>query len=194
MAEQSSAAKPFDIGECFNAALEVYRKNVVVLVFATFVFELFSVLTLLILSGAMSGGYFLMMLNAMRREDRKADLNDLFRMFWKFLPLLGLVFLQGILIAAGFVLLVVPGLLLATMWLYSIYRMVDKNEGAMTSMRSSWDLVKKKGVGSNLLVCVLYIVLAVAGNMVRGFGWAISLFLMPLGTLMVTAAYLRQAE
>ena len=73
-----------DIGKCFNEALEVYKKNILILVLATFLLQAISIFSLLVLAGVLSGGYFWMMLGAMRRENKKVELGDMFRLFNKF--------------------------------------------------------------------------------------------------------------
>jgi positive regulator of sigma E activity len=76
-----------DVGRCFRDAFEVYKQNLVVLVVAALLVDVLGLLTLLILLGPLCGGLSLLTVRAVRSKERRADLNDLFRCFSKFLPL-----------------------------------------------------------------------------------------------------------
>jgi len=183
-----------DIKKCFSDAFEVFKKNWLIMALATLLIGILSVVSLFILVGALSGGFAVFMLKAMRNPEKKADLKDIFSSFSKFLPLTGLFILQTIPIFAGTMLFVIPGILLATMWLYTFYFMMDKNTGVMDSLKSSWALVKEKGLGINLGLCVIYLLLVGGGNSIPYVGWLISLAAVPIGALAITSAYLQQTE
>jgi hypothetical protein len=186
-------AKKLDIGKCFSDAFEIYKVNIMVLLLSAFVFQVISLFTLLILSGPLYGGYCLMMLNAMRKADKKVEFNDMFKMLNRFWPFLGLFFLQGIAIFTGLLLLIIPGILLMTMWLYSYFIMVDKNSGVIDSLKASWNLVKEKGLWINLALAIIYIVLTGVSGQIPFVGWLISLIVVPFGVLLLTSAYMQQA-
>ena len=193
MENSVAPSKPIlDIGRCFNDAIEVFKKNILILALATFLFQAISILTIGILAGVLTGGYYLMMLNALRKEDKKVELGDMYGLFSKFLPLLGLFVLQTLLTILGFMALIIPGIILSTMWLYAIFFMVDKNTGVIDSLKTSWNLVRQKGFGINLLLLVIYIALAAGGGMIPYIGWIIGLFLLPLASLMLASAYTQQ--
>jgi hypothetical protein len=184
--------KQLDIGKCFNDALEVYKVNILMLLLSALIFQVISLFTLLILSGPLFGGYCLMALSAMRKADKKIELNDMFKMLNKFWPLLGLFFLQGIAIFAGLLLLIVPGILLMTMWLYTYFMMIDKNTGVMDSLKASWNLVKEKGLWINLALAVIYVVLSGVSGQIPYVGWLLNLFMVPFGILLIASAYMQQ--
>ena len=185
-------AKKLDIGKCFTDALEVYKVNILILILSALIFQVISLFTLLILSGPLFGGYCLMTMNAMRKADKKVELNDMFKMLGKFWPLLGLFFLQGIAIFAGLLLLIVPGILLMALWLYTYFIMVDKNKGVMDSLKASWNLVKGKGLWINLALAIIYLVLSGVSGQIPVVGWLINIILVPFGILLITSAYLQQ--
>ncbi len=182
-----------DIGKCFNDAFPVYRKNLPVLLLASFIFIIVSFLSFFILSGVMSGGLSFMTLRAMRKEDKKVDLSEMFRTFNKFLPITGLFIIELVLVLSGFVLFIVPGFLLGTMWLYSIYLMVDKDTTILDSLKISWNAVRVKGVLTNLLLLVICVILGGSGS-VPLIGWLLNLFLLPLSYLIVAAGYIQQFD
>lgn len=78
-----------DIGRCVNDAIDVYKKNWLVLVLAALILDVLILVTVLILAGPLSGGVAKMSLNALRREDKSVDLGDLFGCFNRFFGLLG---------------------------------------------------------------------------------------------------------
>jgi len=185
-------AKKLDIGKCFTDAWEVYKVNILILILSALIFQVISLFTLLILSGPLFGGYCFMTMNAMRKADKKVELNDMFKMLGKFWPLLGLFFLQGIAIFAGLLLLIVPGILLMALWLYTYFIMVDKNKGVMDSLKASWNLVKCKGLWINLALAIIYLVLSGVSGQIPVVGWLINIILVPFGILLITSAYLQQ--
>lgn len=184
--------KQLDINKCFTDALEVYKVNILMLLLSVLLFQVISLFTLLILAGPLFGGYCLMTMNAMRRQDKRIELNDMFKMFSKFGPLLGLFFLQGLAIFAGFVLLIIPGIILMTMWLYTYFIMVDEDKGIIDSLKASWRLVVDRGFWMNLAIAVIYILLSGLSGQIPVIGWIVSLFVVPFAILLITSAYLQQ--
>jgi hypothetical protein len=185
--------KQLDIGRCFTEAWDVYKVNILMLVLSALIFQVVSLFTLLILSGPLFGGYCLMAMNAMRKSDKKIEINDMFKMMGRFWPLLGLFFLQGAAIFAGLLLLIIPGILLMTMWLYSYFMMVDKNKGVVDSLKASWGLVKDKGLWVNLALAIIYVLLSGISGQIPFIGWLINMFMVPFGILLITSAYLQQS-
>jgi len=181
-----------DIGRCFSDALDVYKKNILIAVLATLVFQLLSLFTLLILLAPLYGGFCLMMLNAMRKEDKKIVLNDIFGLFNKFLPLWGLLLLQTLMTLAGFLLLIVPGFIVVTMLLYTFFVMIDKNKSVMESIKASWTTIKEKGFWINLALCAIYLVLTAIPGQLPFVGWIAALFVTPFAMLLLTSAYIQQ--
>ena len=186
--------KPLDINKCFADALGVYKANVLMLLLSVLLFQVISLFTLLILAGPLFGGYCLMTMNAMRREDKKIELNDMFKMFTKFWPLVGLFFLQGLAVFTGLILLIIPGVILMTMWLYTYFIMVDQNKGVIDSLKASWKLVVDKGFLMNLALAVIYILLSGLSGQIPFIGWIVSLFVVPFAILLITSGYLQQTS
>src|SRR5688572_15201484 len=104
---------PIDIGRCFNEAIDVFKKNVLILILATIIFQLLSVFSLFILCGPMCGGIYVMCLAALSSPDRKIDIGLMFSTFsgGRFWPLVGVFFLTLVPTLLGLLLLIVPGLL-----------------------------------------------------------------------------------
>jgi hypothetical protein len=60
----------------------------------------------------------------------------------RFLPLIGLAFVAGILVVLGLILLIIPGLILYTMWFVGVPACVVERRGPWTSLRRSRELTK----------------------------------------------------
>ncbi len=194
VAAQTAPSDAFDIGSCLNDSVEVYKHNVLPLLACAFLFILLSVCSLFILAGPLWGGMLFMMLKGVRRQDKVIELGDMFGMFGKFWPLFALFFVQLIPILVGCALLVLPGLLLSTIWMFSYLLIVDKNEGVISSMSKGYSIVIRKGFWLNLLITVL--VFAFEGLPMAGphVGSILSLILLPLGAGMIAAAYNREVR
>jgi len=79
----------------------------------------------------------------------------------RFLPVLGLAFLAALLVVLGFALLIIPGLILYTMWFVAVAACVVERTGPWTSMRRSRELTKGhrwKIFGVALLLMLLSLV------------------------------------
>src|SRR5215469_4261379 len=76
----------------------------------------------------------------------------------RFLPVIGIAFVQGFLIALGMILLIVPGLILYTMWFVGLPACVVERLGPWTSLRRSRELTK----GYRWKIFALALLLAVA--------------------------------
>jgi hypothetical protein len=186
-----------DIGRCFNDAIAVYKKNWLILVLAAFLYEVLSLVSLLILCGPLTGGAALMTLRAMRREDKWSDMGDLFRPIGslsQFFRLLGLFFLTLIPVLLGLVLCVLPGLALATIWLFPFYLVVDKKFGVFASLGASASIVTRKGAGTNFLLVVLAVALELAPSAIPYIGIVFGWFITPIAWLIVTSAYIQQVD
>ncbi len=183
-----------DIGRCFNEALEVYKKNLAQLVVGAFLFELLSLLSLTILIGPLAGGWALMTINALRRPDKHVDLADMFRAFNRFFSLLGMFYLTFIPILIGLLLLLVPGLLLMTIWIFSFFLIVDREEGVFSSLSTSHEMVKRSGYGNYVLLVIIVFAISLAPSAIPYVGFILGWFLTPIAWLIEASAYLQEVD
>jgi hypothetical protein len=104
-----------------------------------------------------------------------ADLNDRRPSFGEclshglraFLPLIGLAIVMGIAILCGFILLIVPGVLMALAWSVATPVLVAERKGIFGSMGRSADLTRNYR-GAILLIAIVFWVLSVVVSMVVG--------------------------
>lgn len=131
-------------------AIDVYKENWVILTVSTLVVFALGMLTLGLLFGPLMAGLASMFLKS--KSGQKPVFDDLFRFNGKFI----LMALMGILIATlvsiGMLLLILPGVLLATLWMYSIFAMAFDNKGIIDAMKTSWNFVVKNGLWQHVVI------------------------------------------
>ena len=135
-----------------------------------------------------------MTLKSLRREDQAVQLGDLFGTFGKFGTLVGLFFFSVLLSLLGLLFLIVPGLVLMTIWLFPFYLVVDRNLGVFESLKASTDLVMRRGFWRNFLLMLISLALGIAPLLVPVVGTVVGWLLAPLGWLIVASAYLQQVD
>src|SRR6266850_671398 len=188
------APPPLDIGHCLNEALAVYHKNGIILVLAAVIFHGLSLVSLTALTGPLVGGIYIMAIAALTSPDKKIDINLMFSQFSRFGPLLGLFLLTMIPTLFGFALLVVPGVLLMTLWMYSFPLLIERNMTITQAMTASWRIVLRNGLGWNLLLSANIFALAMVPVLIPYLGFVIGCFLAPITWLMVSSAYIQQVR
>ena len=95
------------------------------------------------------------------------------RAFSRFLPLLAISILVFIGLAIGFMLLIVPGIILAMRWAVAVPACVVENLGPISSLRRSAELTKGhrwKIFGMTVLILVLFIIALVIVGALVGTG------------------------
>ncbi|MBJ7484699.1 glycerophosphoryl diester phosphodiesterase membrane domain-containing protein [Brevundimonas sp.] len=124
---------------------------------------------------------------------RKIDLGEAFSAGLKtFLPLLGLAILMGLGLIIGFILLVVPGIILSVMWIVAAPAVVAEKRGVMESFQRSRDLTRGNrwvifflaliyGIATMIITwSILGVGMATAGSFEAGATSPINLLLTPL--------------
>jgi hypothetical protein len=177
----SAPAQRVRVGDVISETFSIYRENAAsLLISAAAVFIVVGVLSALLqnagglvlalLAGAirLAGhalytGFVVKLVQDMRDGRRDETVGDLFSAAAPaILPLIGFGILFAIGVAIGFVLLIVPGLILLTMWSVGAPAIVVERVGAVDAFGRSWRLVRGEAwsVFATLLV-VLLIVIAI---------------------------------
>ena len=99
--------------------------------------------------------------------------------YWYYL---GAALLSGVLIAIGFVLLIIPGLMLATMWFFVKYLVVDKNLTPVAAMKES-AMITKGHRWALLGFLVLIILINILGVICLVVGLLVSIPVTGLATV-----------
>ena len=100
-------------------------------------------LSLGFLAGPLIGGYVLLMINWLRTGERP-NFNDIFCGFKRFGELLPVFFLI-ILIIIGYLLFILPGVVMTVWWMYTLFLMADKKISLLEAMAKSRTKVSEKG-------------------------------------------------
>lgn len=178
-----------DIGRCFEEAWDVFLKNWLILIVAGLVYTVLSYVTLFILTGPLTAGFCLLALNALRREDRRVDLNDLFGMFHRFFGLAGMFFLTTIAVLLGLLVCLFPGLFLMTIWMFPFLIIVDQQTGVFESLSRSQELTFQVGFWNVFVLMLVEQSLYVLPAFVPFLGTIVSFAAIPIAVLMVASAY-----
>jgi hypothetical protein len=174
-----------DIGKAFERGWKLFVKDVAPYVVGALILAALTVVTVGILYGPLSAGLYVMAVRRVR-QNRTAEISDVFWGLGHFWRYFGAALLLLILIGIGFVFVIIPGLLLATMWIYVFPVMVDRDMGVFDAMAESRRLVRENGFGQHFVMVLLLIALSVAGSIAGGLGHLLTL---PLTFTIVTAMY-----
>jgi hypothetical protein len=113
-------------------------------------------------------GAFTEALIQLQRDGRQPRLKDLFSGFARFRQLFPMFFL-ALLVIVGFKLFVLPGLLILTMWIYTLPIVADSRLTLVPAMNESSAMIKDKGFLKHLgFLIVLLVLPSVLINMVAG--------------------------
>ena len=141
-----------------------------------------------ILAPVTTAGYMHSFLRAIR-EGREPKIGDLFSQMRLFLPLFVFGLIAITVTSIGFVLLVLPGFLVAAFilfaTLYMIPLMLDKNLGLLDAIRESWQMAIRAPLSNQCIVVILYMVIIALGGSVA----VAVLFTQPFSTFFILFVY-----
>lgn len=144
--------------------------------------------------GPLLGGYYLLTI-AFLRDKRKPSYRDLLKGFENFGRLFPYFFLL-LIKAIGFILLVIPGVLFATWWIYVLPLMVDRKMSFSDAMRLSMNKVNKTSFIMHFVFLVLvYVVPIILLNilfLINPFLSIFSILLLPIQAGCLASLYIDQ--
>lgn len=118
-------------------------------------------------------------------DGQKAEINELWAYPQYLLRMIGASIVYGIIVGVGLILLVVPGIYLAIRLQFYSYYIVDKNAGAMDSLRMSW-----KATDKNVINIFLFELLIVGINILGAIALLVGLLVtIPVSFVAVTLLY-----
>lgn len=172
-------------------AWDLTLKHIVPLILMTIVMLVVSFFTLGILAPVMMAGYFQAIIQMMR-TGREPVIGDLFSQMRLFLPLLLFSILVFIATMIGFMLLFLPGLIVALgvtfACLYMLPLMTDKQMKLMDAIKFSWQMATRDAIADHVVVVILFAgLLAIGSSIVIG-----TLFTQPFATVFVVSVYLER--
>lgn len=145
-----------DIGFCVSAGIDGLRKNPVTHIVAVLLVGIISHVSIGLLAGPMMVGYMRMV--RIEDEGGRAEIGDVFKGFDDFVPALLAVLVGGIIVGVGFMLCIVPGLLIMALVPTAAYLVAVGEKDGIRALTRAWEAVKADLIGSCLCALVLSIV------------------------------------
>ena len=184
----------------FQAYLEntyrIIKEEPLILILGGLIVQLLTLVTLGFLAGPFLGGYTLLVILYLR-ENKKPVFNDIFSGLQQFTHLFP-YFLVLLFIFLGLTMLVIPGLVLFTWWLYVLPLMVDRRMSLMEAMRLSMSTVNEKGFFMHfvfvLLIYVIPLIIIEFLTAMLPFSQLLKIFLPPLQVGCLSGLYIDQFE
>ena len=177
-----------DFKKHLETAWQLTLKFIAPLILMTLVMFVVSCVTLGILAPVTMAGYMQAILR-MVRDGREPRIQDLFSQMKLFFPLLGFGIAVFIVIIIGFVLLVLPGIIVALAisfsCLYMLPLMTDKEMGLIDAIKKSYAMARQGPIIDHIVVMLLFMGISGIGGSVF-IGW---LFTQPLATVFLLSAY-----
>src|SRR3954454_15510708 len=170
-------------GAIIGRAFQIYRDHAATLLGAALIIFAIQLLLALLLPklffiaglavfilSVFYGGMVVNLVRDVQDGRRDHSTGELFRSVTPvLLPLLGLAIVAGIAIAIGFVLLIIPGLILLTIWAVAAPVMVIEHPGVFTALGRSRDLVRGYGwpvFGTIILAALIDIAVNIVASIV----------------------------
>ncbi len=177
-----------DFKKHLETAWNLTLKFLAPLVFMTLVMFILWILTLGILAPVTMAGYMQSIL-LMVRDGREPKIQDLFSQMKLFLPLLGFGIVVFIITMIGFILLVLPGIIISLavsfVCLYMLPLMTDKKLGLIEAIKESFSMTTHDVLIDQLLVFILFMGISAVGSAV----FIGVLFTQPLATIFLLSVY-----
>lgn len=171
-----------------ETAWNMTLKFIAPLIFITLVMFLLWFFTIGILAPVTMAGYMHSIL-LMLRDGREPKIQDLFTQMKLFLPLLGFSILVFIATVIGFMLLVLPGIVISLVisfcCLYMLPLMTDKELGLFEAVKESYTMTTQSVFTDQIVVLILFLGISAAGSAV----FIGSLFTQPLATIFLLSVY-----
>ncbi len=146
------------IEDVFIDTFNVLKDNFIVLFISFIIMCFLSIISFGILSPVLLSGFIMMYKNAY--ENKPITIDMLFVYMNKFLPLLGLMIVMLISIGIGVMLLIIPGLILATMWLVAIPAMVNEELSISEAIGASKKYINEIGFPRVFAITIIMFILS----------------------------------
>jgi len=148
-----------DISACVSAGFSGFKKNPVTHIVATLLVLFISGIGFGLLAGPMFVGYMRMI--KIEDDGGQIEIADVFKGFDSFVPALLAVLVGSIIVSIGYMLCILPGMLLMAIIPTAAYLVATGENDGIAALKRAWVAVKANLVGAFLCMLVLVIV----GNM-----------------------------
>jgi hypothetical protein len=144
------------ISDCVSAGFSGLKNNPVTHIVASLLVAIISSVGFGILSGPMMVGY--MKLIKIEDEGGKPEIADVFKGFDDFVPALVSILVGSIIVGIGFLLCILPGLLLVAILPTAAYLVALGEKDGINALKRAWDAVKGNLLSAFFCMLVLGIV------------------------------------
>lgn len=142
-----------DIKSVVDELVEVVKKDFVTILVCSLISVILSGISLGLLTFVFYTGMGLVFLKLKNNE--KVDYKDLFTYINKFLYFIILSVIMGILIGLGLILLVIPGILLATLFIYAPFYLAYEDRGIIESLKLSYKTVLENNFVTHIIIFII---------------------------------------
>jgi len=185
----SGNVKSFDVELCFRESLEAYRENILIFIIASLTVSILGFITIFILMGPLQAGFMMMILYSIR-EKGTPKFDDLLKYFHRFGSLFLGFFIPVICSFIGLIFLIIPGLLIFTVWMYVLLFITDKEMGIWDALRASFNLVVNNDIWKHLILFIIVFAIQFIAAAPQGpFGVILYVLAIPLTTGLIVSAY-----
>lgn len=150
------------IEDTISETIEIFKTQWITLILATLLVFVGSIFIVTI--PPLVFGLYILCLNLARGED--AEVQDVFDGFSYFLRSWGVFFASAILIAIGFLFLIIPGFALIILFTYAIPLAIVKDLKSIDSLKASYTLAKDNVQFTVLLALIVYAI-GMVGSMIK---------------------------
>jgi len=140
-------------GKWIGEGWELVKSDLVMFAVSALLFAVVGGAVPVILQGAMMVGFNLLVIKKLATG--RLDIGDLFKGFNFFVPSLVAHILVSIFTALGMLLCIIPGLVIAAMYMFTFLFILDKKMDFWPAMQASAEIVKKDYMGFTLFIVAL---------------------------------------
>ena len=145
-----------DISACVSAGFAGFKQDPLTHIIATLLVVFISGVGFGLLSGPMMVGYMRMI--KIQDEGGKAEIADVFKGFEDFVPSLLAVLVGSIIVSIGYLLCILPGLLIMAIVPTAAYLVAAGEKDGIHALKRAWNAVKDNLLGAFLCMLVLGII------------------------------------
>ena len=161
-----------DIGDYFKEGFALFKQSAGTFIVASILFWVASIASFSSLFGPLLAGYMLIFVEKIRGNDVKAF--DIFKGFNRFIPIVIVFYLTKAIIAIGIFLLVIPGLIFISWFLFVELLILDKKIGVFEAMKLNKRMSSERGIWNYVILnVVLVAILSILGGISFGIGTVI---------------------
>lgn len=187
----TSGKRPIDVGRVISETFSIYANNAAPLLITAFIVFLIAgliqglltdgfILQLLgtvvsLIAASLYTGFVVKLVEDVRDGRRDFSVGELLSSASPFIvPLIVNGFLRGIAIAIGLILLIVPGLILMTIWAVTSPAIVLENENGISAFGRSSELTRGERMNVFLTILVVFVITIVISFIVLAIGASLS--------------------